>query len=61
MAIGIGGELIGEVGVGIIGVLGFEDRGTGRIITIIILTIIAIGVGYIMFIGDLTPIATHQE
>tara|TARA_B100000073_G_C23528715_1_gene491115 strand:- start:227 stop:412 length:186 start_codon:yes stop_codon:yes gene_type:complete len=61
MAIGIGGELIGEVGVGIIGVLGIEDRGTGRIITIIIPTIIVVGVGYIMFTEDLTAIDTHQE
>ena len=60
MAIGIGGELIGD-GERVIGVLGIEDRGTGRIITIIIPTIIVVGVGYIMFTEDLTAIDTHQE
>ena len=60
MAIGTGGELIGD-GERVIGVLGIEDRGTGRIITIIIPTIIVVGVGYIMFTEDLTAIDTHQE
>tara|TARA_Y100000004_G_C8904692_1_gene408121 strand:- start:935 stop:1117 length:183 start_codon:yes stop_codon:yes gene_type:complete len=60
MAGGTGGELIGD-GEGVIGVLGIEDRGTGRIITIIIPTIIVVGVGYIMFTEDLTAIDTHQE
>ena len=60
MAGGTGGELIGD-GEGVIGVLGIEDRGTGRIITIIIPTIIVVGVGYIMFTEDLTAIDTHRE
>ena len=60
MAGGTGGELIGD-GERVIGVLGIEDRGTGRIITIIIPTIIVVGVGYIMFTEDLTAIDTHQE
>ena len=60
MAGGTGGELIGD-GERVIGVLGIEDRGIGRIITIIIPTIIVVGVGYIMFTEDLTAIDTHQE
>ena len=48
------GELVGPDS-------GSEMLGLDHIITIIILIIIAVGVGRIMFIGDLTPIDTRQE